>query len=148
MLAESFILIPLANSQHNLYDINLLLCIQYETPNDGQITCPKNVEFYSKINEILVHLVGFIIRIYHDPRSSECHMHTRNDFTTGWLRNDGKTLSWNSVFERPCIETLKESRKEEFQCYDLKVSWIKLGDNTIQYNTIQYETSSAVNARI
>ena len=30
------ILIPLANSQHNLYDIYVLLCIQYYTPEDGQ----------------------------------------------------------------------------------------------------------------
>jgi len=65
--------IPLARSQHNLYDIYLLLCIQYWTPDDGQKTCLKHVEFYSKNKfEKLVHLVGFIIRIYHDARSSEC----------------------------------------------------------------------------
>jgi len=35
--------------------------------------CPKHVEFYSKNKlEKSVHLVGFIIRIYHDARSSEC----------------------------------------------------------------------------
>jgi len=33
----------------------------------------NSVEFYSKNKfEKLVHLVGFIIRIYHDARSSEC----------------------------------------------------------------------------
>ena len=43
-----------------------------KTPDDGQRNCPKHVEFYSKnIFEKLVHLVGFIIRIYHDPRSPE-----------------------------------------------------------------------------
>jgi len=53
----------LASSPHNLYDICLLLCIQYWTPDDGQKTCPKHVEFYSKNKfEKLVHLVGFIIR--------------------------------------------------------------------------------------
>ena len=37
------------------------------------ITCLKHVEFYSKNKfEKLVHVVGFIIRIYHDARSSEC----------------------------------------------------------------------------
>ena len=42
--------------------------------------CPKNVEFYSKNkSEKLLHLVGFIIRIYHDARSPErqiqmCHI--------------------------------------------------------------------------
>ena len=35
--------------------------------------CPKHVEFYSKNKyEKLVLLVGFIIRIFHDARSSEC----------------------------------------------------------------------------
>ena len=32
-------------------------------PDDGQRDCPKHVEFYSKNEEILVHLVGFIISI-------------------------------------------------------------------------------------
>ena len=41
-------MIPLANSQQNLYDIYLLLCVQCYIPDDGQRTCPKLVEFYSK----------------------------------------------------------------------------------------------------
>ena len=69
----------LASSQHNLYDIYLLLRVQCWTPDDGQRNCPKHVEFYSRVlfkNEFekLVHLVGFIIRIYHDARSSECQI--------------------------------------------------------------------------
>jgi hypothetical protein len=56
-----------------LYDRDLLRCVQYLTPDDGQKTCPKHVEFYSNNKfEKLVHLVRFIIRIYHDARSSEC----------------------------------------------------------------------------
>jgi hypothetical protein len=53
-----------------------LLCIQYNTPDDGQKTCPKHAEFYSKNKfDKLVHLVGFIIRkIHHDARSSECQI--------------------------------------------------------------------------
>jgi hypothetical protein len=52
-----------ASSQPNVYDIYLLLCIQYWTPNDGQKTSPRHVEFYSKNKfEKLVHLVGFIIK--------------------------------------------------------------------------------------
>ena len=52
----------LASVQHNLYDINLLLCVQCYTPDDGQRNCPKHVEFYSKNKfEKLVHFVGFII---------------------------------------------------------------------------------------
>ena len=40
-----------------------------KTPDDGQRNCPKHVEFYSKNKfEELVHLVGFIIRIYRDAR--------------------------------------------------------------------------------
>ena len=49
-----------------------LLCAQWKTPDDGQRNCPKHVEFYYKNKfEKLVHLVGFIIRIYHDARSPE-----------------------------------------------------------------------------
>jgi len=49
-----------------------LLCVQWKTPNDGQRNCPKHVEFYSKNKfEKLVHLVGFIIRLYQDLRSPE-----------------------------------------------------------------------------
>jgi hypothetical protein len=68
-------LISLASSQHNLNDIYLLLCVQCQTPDDGQSTCPKHVEFYSKNkSEKLVHLVDFIIGIYYDARSSKCQI--------------------------------------------------------------------------
>jgi len=41
-------------------------------PDDGQQYCWKHVELYSKNKfEKLVHLVGFIIRIYHDALSPE-----------------------------------------------------------------------------
>jgi hypothetical protein len=48
-------------------------CVYSEkTPDDGQRNGLKHVEFYSKNKfEKLVHLVGFIIRIYHDARSPE-----------------------------------------------------------------------------
>jgi len=69
---------PLASGQHNLYDIYLLLCVQCKTPDDGQRNCPKHEEFYSKNKfEKLVHLVGFVIRIYHDARSSKCQICVR-----------------------------------------------------------------------
>ena len=49
-----------------------LLCVQWKTPDDGQGNCPKCVEFYSKNKfEKLMHLVGFIVWIYHDARSPE-----------------------------------------------------------------------------
>jgi len=52
-----------------------LLCVQRKTPDDGQRNSPKHVEFYSRTKfEKLVHLVGFIIRIYHDVLSPQCEM--------------------------------------------------------------------------
>jgi len=49
-----------------------LLCVQRKTPDDGQRNCPKYVDFYYKNKfEKLLHLVGSIIRIYHDARSPE-----------------------------------------------------------------------------
>jgi hypothetical protein len=58
-----------------LYDKYLLLYIQYLTPDDGQKTCPKHVDFYSKNKfDKLVRLVGFLIGIYHNARSSECQI--------------------------------------------------------------------------
>ena len=62
----------LVSSQQNLYVAHLLLCVQYQTPDDGQRNCPKHLEFYSKNKfEKLVYLVGFIIRIYNGARSFE-----------------------------------------------------------------------------
>ena len=56
-----------------------LLCVQWNTPDDGQRNCPKHVEFYSRNKfEKLVHLVGFIVRIYHDARSPEGQKGTFN----------------------------------------------------------------------
>jgi len=52
-----------------------LLCVQWKTPDDGHRNCPKHVEFYYKNKvEKLVHLDGFVTRIYHDAaRSAERH---------------------------------------------------------------------------
>ena len=59
-----------------------------KTADDGQRNCPKHVEFYSKNKfEKLVHLVGFIIRIYHDARSSERQIRPSIFFTVT-LRKD------------------------------------------------------------
>jgi len=42
-----------------------LVCVQWKTPNDVQRNCPKYVEFFSKNKfEKLLHLFGFIIRMY------------------------------------------------------------------------------------
>jgi hypothetical protein len=40
-----------------------LLWVQWKTPDDGQMNCPKDVDFHSKNKfEKLVHQVGFIVR--------------------------------------------------------------------------------------
>jgi hypothetical protein len=55
-----------------MYDIYHCCVYSKNTPDGGQRNCPKHVEFHSKNKfEKLVHLVGFIIRIYHDARSHE-----------------------------------------------------------------------------
>jgi len=47
-----------------------LLCVQWNTPDDGQRNCPKHVDFYYKNKfEKLVHLVGFIIRMKYEHMS-------------------------------------------------------------------------------
>ena len=49
---------------NSLRAVSPLLCVQRNTPDDGQSNCPKHVEFYSKNKfEKLVHPVGFVIRI-------------------------------------------------------------------------------------
>jgi len=66
----------------------ILLCLQWETPDDGQGNCPKHVEFHSKIKfEKLVHLVGFIIRIYHDARSPEPQIEKPNKLKRKWTKS-------------------------------------------------------------
>jgi len=72
-----------------------LLCVQRKTPDDGQRNCLKHVEFYSKNKfEKLVHLVGFITRIYEDERSPERQIYLHKFFTeTGASIKRGKATS-------------------------------------------------------
>jgi len=63
---------PARKLSANLYDIYHCCVYSEKTPDDGQRNCPRHVEFYFKNKfEELVHLVGFIIRIYHDAQSPE-----------------------------------------------------------------------------
>jgi hypothetical protein len=63
---------PARRLSANLYDIHHYCVYIEKTPDDGQRNCPKHVEFYSQNKfEKLLHLVGFIIRIYHVARSPE-----------------------------------------------------------------------------
>jgi len=62
-----------ASCQQTCMTYTIALCtVQWKTPDDGQRNCPNHVEFYSKNKfEKSVHLVGFLIGIYHDARSPE-----------------------------------------------------------------------------
>ena len=69
------VLIQLASCQQNFMTYTCAV-FTVKNSNDGKRNCPKHVEFYSKNKfEKLVHLVGFIIRIYHDARSPERQVH-------------------------------------------------------------------------
>ena len=59
-----------------VYVIQVWCVYSERTPGGGQRNCLKHVEFYSKNKfEKLVHLVGFIIRIYHNAQSPERQIH-------------------------------------------------------------------------
>jgi len=73
-----------------LYDI-YLCCVYSEKLLMMDRNCPKHVEFYSTNKfEKLMHLVGFIIRLYNDARSPE-QRHTpricSSEFTRTFIAN-------------------------------------------------------------
>ena len=75
-----------------------------KTPDDGQRNCPRHVEFYSKNKfEKLVHLVGFIIRIYHDARSPERQNHAVI------IVSDTVHLSFPAYLRHTYVQTIKHS---------------------------------------
>jgi len=56
-----------------------LLCVQWKTLDDVQGNYPKHVEFYSKNKfEKLLHLVGFLIRIFRAYHAAKQRTHTRS----------------------------------------------------------------------
>jgi len=68
------LMILLASYQQTCMTYTIAVCT-VKTPDDGQRNSPKHVEFYFKNKfEKLVHLVGSVIRIYHDARSPERQM--------------------------------------------------------------------------
>ena len=63
---------PVRKLSANLYDIYHCSVYSEKIPDDGHRNCPKHAEFYSKNKfDKLVHLFGFIVRMYHDGRSPE-----------------------------------------------------------------------------
>ena len=95
-----------------------LLCVQWKTPDDGQRNCPKHVEFNSKNKfKILVHLIWFIIKIYHDARSPE-HQTVSH-------------MGHNPIFANPCLyctntlmfhTNLRNSPIEMVLLYNLRIN--------------------------
>ena len=88
-----------------------LLCVQWKTPDDGQRNCPKHVEIYSRNKfEKLVHLVGFIIRIYRNAWSPERQIQGLWVVADFVLVTSGKDLvnfkkenvSWNMLIVKRC----------------------------------------------
>ena len=77
-----------------LYDIYHSCMYSEKKPDDGQRNYPKHVEFYSKNKfEKLVHLVGFILRIFW-----RCYSKLR---TVTWRRHDQRAeqfkLQWRII---------------------------------------------------
>ena len=87
---------------------NIAACT-VKSPDDGQGNCLKHVEFYSKNKfEKLVHLGGFIIRIYHDVRSSERHKtYLHNSVNGSWSVCYYKIQSLTSYFIHSLVFSLR-----------------------------------------
>jgi len=93
----------------NLY---LLLCVQWKTPDDEQRNCPEHVEFYSKNkSEKLVHIVGFIIKIYHDARSPERQILTMHGHLNFNLSRC--TVTWVSIY----LDSRSPEHQITLKCY-------------------------------
>jgi len=101
----------------NLYDIYHCCVYSEKLPDDWQRNCLRHVEFYSTNKFVkLVHLVGFIIRIYHDARSAE-----RQNCLTCWLMLYAIQGQPTSLRPRPIIIIFNTGmRKEKAPC---KMNW-------------------------
>jgi len=88
-------MILLASCQQICMTYTIAVCT-VKTLDDGQRNCPKHVDFCSKNKfEKLVHLVGFITRIYHDARSNERQKHYMFCLI----------IAYNCIVEITCSET-------------------------------------------
>jgi len=103
----------------NLTQVNLKCwIITWKTPDDGQRNCPKHVEFHSKNKfEKLVHLVGFIIRIYHVGRSHGHQIHLSSSQHTGVVRSsyvwdhEGANRKWKGRLHVPALGNRRRRRE-------------------------------------
>jgi len=112
-----------------------LLCVQWKTPDDGQRNCPKHVEFYSKNKfEKLVHLIGFIIRIYHCARSPERQIHFKWAFF--FCRHTQPSYTLNKVALYNLSSFCHTTRYQKPKDNNAKVHrTINISDNKININT-------------
>jgi len=68
-----------------------------------------------------VHLVGFIIRVYHDARSSECQK-KKSMFYSYWrVRITANSLCWQTAMKK-LIFWNEESSKLEVECRDCNIT--------------------------
>jgi len=96
-----------------------LLRVQWKIPDDGQRNCPKHVELYSKNKfEELVHLVGFITRIYHDARSPERQIQI-NPLLVLWVWNcllqEGRKIKVYRFFGNRMLRSNLDPRQKRQQ---------------------------------
>jgi len=111
-----------------------LLSVQWKTPDDGQRNCPKHVEFYSTNKcEELVHLVGFIIRIYHDVGSPERHIFL-TIFALIWCVQFRNIFVWNEdqCLKEPAHKEHAHTQAEHKSCRqrDLQILTVQLDSIT------------------
>ena len=92
-----------------------LLCLQWKTPDDGQRNCPKHVEFYSKNKfEKLVHLVGFIIRMFVGYPSPPSHFITLLLFSHDQSNYSSASFSSTTFYEKKKCGKRREKRNNFF----------------------------------
>ena len=144
--------------------VTQVCCVYSEKPpDDGQRNCPKHVVFCSKNKfEKLVHLIGFIIRFFHDARSPErqiylvfvsvlrewmetpmirkpsiCNIH----YTLGRPYTGGRVIAASSPFETSCIQKRGSIQRYErnslFTCHLLMSTY--LGNVSVWQNVVSAE---------
>jgi len=86
-----------------------LLCVQWKTPDDGQMNCPKHVVSLQNKFEKLVHLVDSIIRILFKTkhftfinrtdvlRNISCKEHLPEDCHNRWLKHVGGYAAYTII---------------------------------------------------
>jgi len=99
-----------------------LLCVQYWTPDNGQKTCPKHVEFYSKNKfEKLVHLVGSIIRRLQPKEIA--HFNGIKNITQIHTLMYGMTINLFKMYFYPSCAISDATRDTNRHKWDIPYQW-------------------------